>query len=93
MIVDPVQGPSLAIAAERLRPDYVRRWIDNPQRFLHYKTVMPINFIANQKQNGDLFLGSEESFSEDQIKAARDLLMIYPQVIDWPILTRIRPRK
>ncbi len=80
------QGPSLALASERLRPEYTRRWITNPQRFLHYQTIMPINFKANAKENEALFLGSEQTFSLDQIKAARDLLMIYPQVVDWPVL-------
>jgi len=80
------QGPSLAQAAERLRPEWTRRWITNPQRFLHYKTIMPQNFKANAKENEDKFVGSEQSFSLDQIKAVRDFLMIYPQVADWPVL-------
>src|SRR5581483_357783 len=74
------QGPSLAESAERLRPEWTRRWITNPQRFLHYKTIMPLNFKADAKENEALFLGSDKAFSLDQIKACRDLLMIYPQV-------------
>ncbi|MER3442250.1 MAG: hypothetical protein C4296_12905 [Gemmataceae bacterium] len=34
------RGPALAMAAARLRPDYVERWIALPQRFLPY-TLMP----------------------------------------------------
>lgn len=80
------QGPRLELSADRLRPDWVERWLANPQRFLHYKTIMPQNFKANAKENEDKFVGSEQSFSLDQIKAVRDFLMIYPQVADWPVL-------
>jgi hypothetical protein len=31
-------------------------------------------------------VGSENNFSEEQIRAVRDFLMIYPQVADWPVL-------
>jgi mono/diheme cytochrome c family protein len=85
-------GPPLGLAHERLRPDWTAKWFANPQRFLHYTTVMPANFKADAKQYETEFLGggNERHFSEDQIKAARDLLMAYPQVIDWPIL-KYRP--
>jgi hypothetical protein len=43
---------------------------------------MPINFKAPARENQDAFLGS----SMDQIQAARDFLLMYPQVRDWPIL-------
>src|SRR5262249_9978191 len=82
------QGPPLNLAAERIRPDWALRWISNPQRFLHYKTVMPINFPANAESNpyAGAFIGSEKGFTEEQIQACRDFLMIYPQVADWPVL-------
>jgi len=85
-------GPPLALTHERLRPEWTAKWFANPQRFLHYTTVMPANFKADTKQYDTEFLGggNERQFSEDQLKAARDLLMAYPQVIDWPIL-KYRP--
>jgi mono/diheme cytochrome c family protein len=79
-------GPQLGMTAERLRPDWLMYWLANPQRFLQHKTLMPQNFPANEKNYGDRFLGSEQSFSLDQIKAVRDFLMILPQVADWPVL-------
>src|SRR5207244_1012308 len=45
------QGPQLGLTAERLRPDWLQRWLSYPQRFLHYKTIMPQNFKANAKEN------------------------------------------
>jgi hypothetical protein len=79
-------GPNLGMTADRLRPDWLQRWLTNPQRFLHYRTIMSLNFPANAKGFETLFLGSDQAFSMDQIKAARDFLMIYPQVADWPVL-------
>lgn len=84
------KGPSLAIAAERLRPDWSKRWVTSPQRFLHFNTVMPLNFKPGEKDNANLFLGSDQQFSLDQITAVRDLFMNYPQVADWPVL-KTRP--
>jgi mono/diheme cytochrome c family protein len=80
------KGPNLELVAERLRPDWIRRWITNPQRFLHYTTVMPINFLSTKQDHQDAFLGS----SWDQIHAVRDFLVLYPEVRHWPIL-RARP--
>ena len=88
MPVEQVQGPSLALSADRLRPDWTLKWIACPQRLLHYKTVMPQNFPANAPSNpyADSFIGSEKNFTEEQIRAVRDFLMLYPQVADWPVL-------
>jgi hypothetical protein len=49
---------------------------------------MPANFPANAESNpyAGAFLGSEKGFTQEQIKASRDVLMIYPQVADWPVL-------
>lgn len=88
MPVEQVQGPSLALSADRLRRDWTLWWIASPQRMLHYKTVMPQNFPANAPSNpyADSFIGSEKNFTEEQIRAVRDFLMLYPQVADWPVL-------
>jgi mono/diheme cytochrome c family protein len=87
VIAKEQQGPQLGLTAERLRPDWVERWLANPQRFLNYKTIMPQNFKADKKENEAAFIGSDgPNFSKDQIKAVRDFLMIFPQVADWPVL-------
>src|SRR5262249_10528587 len=80
------KGPVLDGAGDRLRPEFTRRWITNPTRYLHYNSIMPINFKATAKENQDAFIGT----SADQIRAARDYLMLYPQIRDWPIL-KARP--
>jgi mono/diheme cytochrome c family protein len=80
------KGPNLEQANERLRPDWMQRWITNPTRYLHYTSVMPINFKANAVENQDAFVGP----SDEQIRAARDFLILYPQVRDWAVI-RKRP--
>jgi cytochrome c2 len=81
------KGPNLDNVADRLRHDWMQRWVTNPSRFQHYSSVMPINFKASgAPENQDAFVGS----SMDQIQAARDFLLLYPQIRDWPIL-RARP--
>src|SRR5262249_46660403 len=38
------QGPSLNLASQRLRPEWMKRWISNPQRFVPYPSAMPVYF-------------------------------------------------
>lgn len=88
MPVEQVQGPSLALSAERLRPEWTRRWVANPERMQHYKSVMPANFPANVKPNPfpESFIGSDAGYAEEEIRAIRDFLMVYPQVAEWPAI-------
>src|SRR5262249_29601717 len=51
------QGPPLALTFQRLRPDWSKRWLANPQRFMTYPTPMPQNFARNAHQFQDLFYG------------------------------------
>lgn len=74
------QGPPLNLAHSRLRPEWARWWIAHPQRFLTYTSVMPNNFPANATGYQQYFAGQPI----DQITAARDLLMIYPQAAEMP---------
>jgi hypothetical protein len=73
-------GPNLDEVYRRLRPDYLKRWIANPQRILPY-TGMPVNipFGPNPPTFGgvsqDLFRGT----SFDQIDGVVDLLMNYDE--------------
>jgi mono/diheme cytochrome c family protein len=72
-------GPPLQLAEDRLRPDWLRRWLANPDRLI-YKSVMPQNFSRELTQFQDLFVGP----SLDQATAARDVLMNFRKVADMP---------
>jgi mono/diheme cytochrome c family protein len=80
------QGPPLALTFQRLRPDWSKRWLANPQRFMTYPTPMPQNFARNAHQFQDLVEGQ----SIEQVIAARDALFNYPLLIDMPA-NRQRP--
>jgi hypothetical protein len=70
------QGPQLAEVYQRMRPEYVRRWVANPKRIQPY-TGMPTNIpFADQPPHyggvsQDLFAGT----SIQQLDATVDLLM------------------
>lgn len=66
------QAPQLDQVYARLRPDYLRDWIANPQRILPY-TPMPVNFPPDKPASQELFKGS----SEQQVMAVVDLLLNY----------------
>jgi hypothetical protein len=73
-------GPALDEVYRRLRPDYLKRWIANPQRTLPY-TGMPVNipFDPNSPTFGgvsqDLFRGT----SLEQLDGVVDLLMNFDE--------------
>jgi cytochrome c2 len=73
-------GPNLDQVYRRLRPDYVRRWVGNPQRILPY-TGMPVNipFAPTPPNFGgvaqDLFPGPSIS----QLDGVVDLLMNFDE--------------
>ena len=81
------KGPTLDTFSDRGRPDWTQRWVTNPKRFLHYESIMPINFKASARENQDAFIGN----SEDQIRAVTDFLMLHQQIKDWPILKGREP--
>jgi hypothetical protein len=74
------QGPQLAEIYQRLRPDFVRRWVANPLRTLPY-TGMPINIPYSPEGphfggvSQDLYPGT----SAEQLDAVVDLLMNYDE--------------
>jgi mono/diheme cytochrome c family protein len=76
------QGPPLALAAERLRPEWMKRWIANPQRYLVYPSAMPQNFPADK--NGEDWYPYFYGDSLQQATAARDVLFNLPRVADIP---------
>lgn len=67
-------GPALEGVAGRLRPDYLRRWIADPRRYLPF-TAMPVNFPPTGPPVGQDILPGP---SEAQIEAVVDLLTNYP---------------
>jgi cbb3-type cytochrome oxidase cytochrome c subunit len=65
-------APQLERVHERLRPDYVHKWIGNPKRILPY-TGMPQNFPPTKPADQKLFAGT----SHQQLDAVVDLLMSF----------------
>lgn len=74
------QGPPLETVFERMRPDWVERWIATPNRLITYTSVMPQNFPRDKDLLQHLFEGK----SLEQVKALRDVLMNYPKVSEMP---------
>lgn len=80
-------GPPLALAANRLRPDWVQRWVALPQRFLVYESAMPAYFPYEHGQapkddkGQQVFVGS----SFDRLTAVRDVLMIFSRAEAMPV--------
>jgi nitrate reductase cytochrome c-type subunit len=74
------QGPNLALTAERLRSEWVKQWIANPDRLFGYKPNMPQNFPNDKLDYQDRFVGS----TFDQVTAVRDIMMDLPRVSDMP---------
>jgi mono/diheme cytochrome c family protein len=73
--IEGAQGPNLALAAERLRPDWTEQWIAHPKRLFTYQPVMPQNFPNEPDplkwKFQDTFVGSPLQ----QIRGVRDILM------------------
>ena len=71
------QGPNLAQVYKRLRPDYTRRWIANPQLILPY-TAMPENIKYNPEaeQISDKWYHGSRT---DQVDGLVDLLMNFDE--------------
>ena len=85
------QGPPLETVHERLRPDWVLRWIATPQRHLTYESLMPVNFPRLQPGQKPVL---PEFFVGDplqQVEAIRDVLMNYPRVLALPINQQWNP--
>jgi mono/diheme cytochrome c family protein len=66
-------APNFAISQKRLKPEWILKWLTNPQDFLP-GTKMPTYFDPKNFENSgpeDILKGQEQ----DQIKALRDYLM------------------
>jgi Cytochrome c len=71
-------APDLSLAQFRLRPDYMRQWIANPKRLLHY-TPMPVNvpYVADDPHLGGVSQALLSGTSIEQVDALVQLLQNY----------------
>ncbi len=83
------EGPPLALAHERLRPNWLTHWVDKPQRFLPYDSPMIMNFSATEPRWQALHAGT----ALQQIHAVRDVLMNFPRIADMPVNRLHSPEK
>jgi len=65
-------APNLIMAKERLRPDWIIQWLNDPQQ-IQEGTMMPTFFVDGQSPAQDILNGDAAA----QIKAMRDYLMIF----------------
>jgi hypothetical protein len=82
-------GPRLELSAEKLRPEWLLRWIGSPQRLLIYpdgQHPMPSNFKSN-----DTSWPEFDGGMLDQVTAVRDVLIDYPKVSNIPTNRISRP--
>lgn len=80
VVISSPQGPNLALTEQRLRPEWVKEWIANPDRLFGYKPAMPQNFPNDSLDYQDRLVGK----TIDQVIAVRDILMDLPRVADMP---------
>jgi hypothetical protein len=71
-----IRAPNLERVGQRIRPEYLRRWLANPKSVLPY-TAMPVNFPPNQPLRQDLLPGT----SLEQLDAVLGLLLDYDQYL------------
>jgi hypothetical protein len=84
------KAPPLDKVSERLRPEWVVRWVAFPMRMFAYNTTMPANFPRLEEPSAikeDFLHGN----SLEQIMAVRDVLINYPRVANMPVNKYFRP--
>jgi cytochrome c2 len=79
---EDTQGPSLNLASLRLRPEWAKRWIANPQRFIPYISAMPAYF--KKSDPAPLVIWSPGTHLE-QIDSARDAVLDLPSITALPL--------
>ena len=89
---DRAKGPDLAQVHQRLRPDYVRRWIANPMSLLPY-TPMPayIPYLPGAAHLGGIDQSLYHGTSVEQVDGLVDLLMNFDRYAKsrHPIATEV----
>ena len=90
-------APDLSVIYQRMRPDYLRRWIAKPNRILPYN-AMPVNIPF--KPEGETLGGVEQNLfhgtSYEQLDGVVDILMNYDryakdQVLIAPLVEKYKP--
>jgi cbb3-type cytochrome oxidase cytochrome c subunit len=71
------QGPSLNLASQRLRPEWTKRWIANPQRLIPYNSAMPAYF---KKSDTVPLVIWNPGTPMEQVEAARDAVLDLPTI-------------
>ncbi len=74
------QGPPLDAVSNRLRPDWIERWVNNPVRYVPYTSM---NMYFNEKEQKWQNIHSGPAMY--QIQSVRDVLINYPRVSSLPI--------
>ena len=74
------QGPPLDAVSNRLRPDWIDRWVNNPARYVPY-TSMNMYFHEKEQKWQHIHAGP----ALYQIQSVRDVLLNYPRVSSLPI--------
>jgi hypothetical protein len=76
------KGPSLHLAADRIRPDYLERWVALPRRLVPYTSMTQYQpFWAHLKepmtpdQRAPLLEAEYAMTPEDRVRAVRDALL------------------
>jgi cytochrome c2 len=84
-------GPPLDMVHDRLRPEWMERWLANPQRLITYQSFMPANYPRvpsfDQEKDQNLYPGT----TLGHITALRDLLMIFPKAAEIPANKDYKP--
>lgn len=75
------QGPPLALANQRLRPEWIVQWVNQPQRFVPYSSLMPTYFSDKEWKWQPIHAGT----NIEQIHAIRDTLLNFPRLSELPI--------
>ncbi len=83
-------APPLDKVSDRLRPEWVQRWVAAPARMFPYDTTMPANISRLETTaygDKDIFVGSRM----EQIMAIRDVMANYPKISQLPVNRFYRP--
>ncbi|OJW08773.1 MAG: hypothetical protein BGO49_08250 [Planctomycetales bacterium 71-10] len=86
---DAVNGPDLRQVADRLRPDYLERWLANPRRLVPY-TGMPQN-IAPRGPSQMPPPPTFENQPVEMIRAMRDALLNYAKAVEGRLIEATAP--
>ena len=86
-----VNGPDLRQVASRFRPGFLEIWIANPKRLVPY-TAMPQNIVPH----GAPQIPVPKTFENqpiEMVRAIRDTLLNYTNVVEQQLAGRASPRR